>query len=113
MSEYAWICLNLHEWFLFYISLCYPLSTWTRDYIFHRLQKTRGCGLKENGAAFLTTQNFIFSLVAGSIWFNFCFRLNCFTSKYHIKFAIPLRAEGMQAFNLEMPAIKSRTTTKY
>ena len=84
MLEYVWICLNLPEWFLFYISpflhLFYnPLSIWTRDYLFEHLQESRRHSLKEHEAAFLKRHNLIIS--GGSIQFLFCFRLNIFTYK--------------------------------
>ena len=45
MPEYAWTCQNLLEWLLFYTSsfphLFYnPFFTWTRGYLFERLEVT-------------------------------------------------------------------------
>ena len=86
MPEYAGICVNMPEWLVFYISqfphfLNNPFFTRTRDYLFERLQKTRGNSLKEHEAVFLNRQYLIFSMAAGSVSFVFCFRLNIFTSK--------------------------------
>ena len=81
-----WICLNLPEWLLFYISpfphLFYnPFSTWTRGYLLEHLEETRGYSLKKHEAVFLKKKNLIFSLAAGSNSFVFCFKLNSFASK--------------------------------
>ena len=89
MPEYAWICLNLPKLLFFYIFLFFnffykPYYTWARVYLFDRLQETRGYSLKQHEAVFLKGQNFIFSIVAGSISFVSCFRLNVFTSKIQI-----------------------------
>ena len=86
MPEYAWICLDLPEWLLLYISpfphLFYNLfSTWALGYLFKRLQETRGYSLKDHEAVFLKRRNLIFSIAAGSISFVFCFRLNISSSK--------------------------------
>ena len=86
MREYAWICLDLSEWLLFYISP-FPhlfhnlLSTWTLSYLFEYLQQTRGYSLKEHKAAFLKREKLIFSIAAVSISFAFRFSLNIFLSK--------------------------------
>ena len=83
MSEYAGIYINMPKsaWMAFFIfSHCNPLSTWTRGYLFQRLHKTRTFSPEENEAVFLETKNLIFSRVAVSILFGFCFRLNIFTS---------------------------------
>ena len=76
-SKYArvtWICLNipeytinLPEYLLFYNSpfpyLFYnPFSTWTRGYLFERLQETRGYSLKEQEAVFLKRHSLNFSI---------------------------------------------------
>ena len=86
MREYSWICLNMPGWLLLYISafphlFCNAFSAWICDYLFERLQETRGYSLRKHEAAFLKRQNLIFSIVAGSISFVFCFRLNIFKSK--------------------------------
>ena len=65
IPEYAWICLNMPEWLLFYISpfphlFCNLLSTGTRDYLFERLQETRYYSLKDHEAFFLKRQNLTF-----------------------------------------------------
>ena len=79
MPEYAWICL-LND-FCFTFSHCNPLSAWRHGYLFQHLHETRSYSLKKYEAVFLTRQNLTFPLVAESIWFNFCFRINIFTSK--------------------------------
>ena len=60
----------------------------------------------------LTRQNLIFSIVAGSIWFHFCFRLNIFTTKIS-NLLLPLGVEGPRAMNLNISTLKSWTTTKH
>ena len=67
MSTYARIYLNVPELLLFYLS---PVTYFNEFY-----------SLKEHEAVFLKRQKLIFSVVAGCIWFAFCFRLNTFTSK--------------------------------
>ena len=49
--------------------------------------------LKEHEAVFLKMESYIFSIVAGSIWFGFCFRLNTFTSKIS-NLLLPIGAKG-------------------
>ena len=48
-----------------------------RGYSFQRLYETRNYSLKEHEAVFLNSQ----TLVAGSVWFVFCFGLDIFTNK--------------------------------
>ena len=61
--------------FTLHFTIFNPLSTLTRDNFFQRLHKTRSCSLKKHEAVFLTRQNLIFSVVAGSI-FDLIFILN-------------------------------------
>ena len=107
VPEYAWLCLNMPEYAWIYVNIpksvwtvfalhffhCNPLSTLTRDYLFQRLRKTRSYSLKEHETVFLTRQDLIFLVVAGSMWFNFCFRLIIFASKISI-FLLPFGTEG-------------------
>ena len=91
MPEYALICLNLPKLLLFYIfpffNLFYkPYSTWARVFLFDRLQETRGYSLKQREAVFLKRQNFIFPIVAGSISFISCFRLNILRFQFCVTF---------------------------
>ena len=72
MSKYAWISWNMCEYALicyngFYSTFihCNSLSTWTRDYLFQRLRKTRSYSLKKHEAIFLKRQNLIFWIVGG------------------------------------------------
>ena len=71
MPEYAWMCLNLHEWLLFYFLVVIPcLLERVATYYY------RGYSLKDYEVVFLfKRQNLIFSTIAGSIWF----RLNVFS----------------------------------
>ena len=77
MPKYAWICRNIRE----YAEICvnmpksvwrafalrFPVSpfvlqslpTWTRGYLFERLQDTRGYSLKEHEVVFLKRHNLI------------------------------------------------------
>ena len=82
MPEYVWIYLvcvkmPISAWIAFDLhSLhCNLLSTWMRGYLFRRLHETRR-NMKEHEAVFFIRKHFIFSTVARSIWFVFCFRLN-------------------------------------
>ena len=83
IPEYTWICLNLPD-FTFPHLFCNPFSTWTRRYLFERLQETRGYNLREHEAVSLKRQNLIFLIAAGSISFVFYFRLDIFASKIEI-----------------------------
>ena len=87
MLEYVWICLNLSEWLLLYIS---PLSTWTLDYLFQHLHKTRSYSLKEHGTVFLKRPKSKISYLL-----------------------LPVGVEGTGAVNLGISTIKSWTTTKH
>ena len=86
MSEGTWICLNLPEWLLFYISsfpllFFNPLSTRTRYYLFERLQETRGYSLKEDAwGCFLEETKF-----------DFLYRF----SQVRLKFAVTFRVWGV------------------
>ena len=89
IPEYVWIYLNMLEHrsiyllddFPFTFPHCNPLSNCRRGCLFQRLHENQNYILREYEAAFLMRQNLIFSLVAGSIWLNFCFRFNIFTTK--------------------------------
>ena len=88
--EYAWICLK-NSW----ICLIMPGSVWVA-FVFHVpvvitcllecivIYLNKVYSLKEHEAVFLRRQNLIYSVVAGSTWFVFCFRLNNFTSNIQI-----------------------------
>ena len=74
-----------------------------RSYLFQRLQKTRSFSLKENEAVFLETQNLMFSIVAVSILFRFCFRLNICTSMIS-NLLLPLGTKGCGGtVNIDIP----------
>ena len=60
IPKYIWICQNMYK----YICIC--LNGF--------------CFLKETQSVFLKRQYLIFSKVAESIWFVFCFRLNIFAN---------------------------------
>ena len=78
MPEYAGICLNG-----FYFTFPTVISCLLGLVVtfFQRLHDTRNYSVKEHEGVFLKRQNWIFSLVTGSISFNFCFRQNIFTNK--------------------------------
>ena len=78
MPKYIWMCLNCQNGFLFYISHCNHLSTWTQGCLFQDLPKTGSYRLKEHEVVFLYKIWFFFT-AAGSIWFAFCFRLKMLT----------------------------------
>ena len=103
MPDYSWKYLNILEydgkcmnvpksvWMAFllhfaHFTICFaiPFSTWTRGYLFEPIQETRDDSLKEDKAVFLKRKNLIFSIATGSISFDFCFRLNIFSSKFWI-----------------------------
>ena len=82
MPEYAGIFQNMLKsaWMAFVLFLhCNPLSTWTHGYLFHCLFETWSYSLKIFEAVFLKRQNLIISIIAGRIWYAFCFRQNIFT----------------------------------
>ena len=56
MRDYAWMCLNLSEWLLFYLHLSIVIPY-----------------LKEPYTVLLESKNLIFFIVAGSIWFYLLF----------------------------------------
>ena len=70
-------------------------------YLSQHLHKTRSFSLKENDAVFLETQNLIFSRVAASVLFGFCFRVNIFTCKIS-NLLLPLGSRGLGAVNLDI-----------
>ena len=65
MLKYAWICLNCLNGFCFMFSHSDPLSSWTCGSLFQRFQ--------ENWEFSWRDSLIFFSVVAGSIWFVFCF----------------------------------------
>ena len=107
-QEYAWICLNMLNYTG--ISLNMPKSDWIA-FVLHFLIAIP-CLLKHVGVVtyfnvysklevrhwgnmigcFLEDKKQVFSRVAWSIWFVFCFRLNIFTSKIS-NCLLPLGAE--------------------
>ena len=125
MPDYVWIYLNIPE----YTAICVnmPKSAWMA-FVLHfpiviscLLEHLIACfnvymKLKvivwRNTRLFLTRQNLISSVVAESIWFHFCFRLNIFTSK-NSNLLLPLGTEGPRAVNLDIPTVKSWTNTKH
>ena len=90
IPKYAWMCLNVPEWLLLFPH-CNPLSTWTGGYLFQYLSECKSYSLKDYQAVFVKRQNLLFSVIAGSIWFAFCFKLNIFT-RFYITFFNWLRA---------------------
>ena len=75
IPKYAWMCLNIPEWLLFFPH-CNPLSTWTGGYLFQYLSESKSYSLKDYQVVFVKRQNLLFSVIAGSIWFAFCFKIN-------------------------------------
>ena len=63
--------------------------------------------MRKNEAVFLKTQNSIFSIVAGSAWFVFCFRLNICT-RFQICCYL-LEPRGLGTVNLDRPLKSSKT----
>lgn len=90
MREHVFICLNS---FCFIFLHCNQLSNWTRGHLYQRLHKSRCFSIHENEPVFLGTQNLIFSIVAVSILFCFCFRLNILINKFS-NLMLTLGAEG-------------------
>ena len=109
MPEYAWIRANMprSSWMVFALHFPIAIPCLLGCVITYFNVYNRRYSLEENEAVFLTTQNFIFSIIAGSIWFNFCFRLNMFTSK------ISILLFPSEAVNHDTPTAKSSTTTKH
>ena len=66
------------------------MSIWTRGYLF---QHYRSFSLKETEVVFLETKNLVVFLVAASILFGFCFKLNVFTIKIS-NLLLPFGAKG-------------------
>ena len=81
--EYAWIylimaenmeiCVNMpkYAWLLFVLH--FPITVF--GYLFQCLLKNGSYCLKEHESVFRQRKFDFFSIVAGSIWFVFCFRL--------------------------------------
>lgn len=99
MPRYVWMYRSMREhvfiWlnsFCFIFLHCNQLSNWTRGYLYQRLHKSRCFSMHENEAVFLGTQNLIFTIVAVSILFCFCFRLNILINKFS-NLMLPLGAE--------------------
>ena len=61
MPDHVWKSLNMPKsaWtvFVLHFPICFKIPTWTRSYLFRRLQETRGYSLKEHEAVFLNRQN--------------------------------------------------------
>ena len=99
MSGYVWICLNMLKYAWIYLNLlngfCFTfthlfyntLSTWTRSYLFERLQETRGYSLKEHDSAFLKRQHLIFFFSRWKYLICFFFSDKIFL-KVRFKFAV-------------------------
>ena len=85
MPKYALMCPNPPEWLLYYFPIVIPCLLERVLTYFNIYTLTRSCSQRDYEAIFLKRQNMIFSIVAGSIWFAFCFRLNIFT-RFHITF---------------------------
>ena len=107
MPDYAWMCLNMPEYAGIYVNI--PKSTWMSfvlhapivipcllGYLFRRI-----FNLKEHEAVFLKRQNLMFSIVAGSNWFVFCFRLKIFLSRI-LKSFLPSRVQGTGTLGREL-----------
>ena len=120
MTKYVWICLNMLEYAGIYLlddfcvtfPLCNPLSTWMRGYLSQNLHETISCSLKEHEVVFLTRQNLIFYLVAGSI--NLIFVLDLIFLQIKSQICCYLwvsRRPG--ALNRDIPKIKRWTTIKH
>ena len=76
MPEYAKVCMNVPisaQMAFVLFTHSNPLSTWMYSNLFQCLYKTRSYSLMKYEAVFLRRQNFIFPIVAGSIWFVFLF----------------------------------------
>ena len=80
MSSYAGICLK-STWIAFALHCLIVISCLLECVITYFNVYWKIDSLKKHKAVFLTRQNLIFSIVAGIIWFNFCFRRNVFTSR--------------------------------
>ena len=79
MLKYAWMFLNLPEWLLLYFPI---VITWLFERVvtnFNFYTWTISYSLRYYKAVLLKRQNLILTIVAESIWFVFCFRLNVFT----------------------------------
>ena len=78
-SKYIWKCLN-NSWISLNVRRYVngTISAWMA-FVLH-FSIVIPC-LKEPKTVFLKRRNFSFSIVPGSIWFAFCFRLNIFTQK--------------------------------
>ena len=101
ISDCAWIYMILHKSvrsaFLlhnFIVILCLLELVVT---YFNKIYS-----LKEHKAIFLKKQNLIFSLVAGSICFVFCFKVTIFTSKIS-NLLILFSDEGAKYMNPNIP----------
>ena len=97
LAEYAGICVNMPNsaWMVFV--LCFPIVTHcllegvvTYFYVYTKLEVLVWRKIE---VVSLEKQNLIFSIVAVSILFGFCFRLSIFTSKIS-NFLLSLGAEG-------------------
>ena len=82
IPEHAEICVNvpnLPEWLLFCFPILIPRLLERMVTYFSVYTKLEGYIVKGYEAVFLKRQNLIFLVVAGSIWFVFCFGPNIFT----------------------------------
>ena len=107
MPEYVWICLIIPEYakicvnipksasivFVLHVPIVIP---YLLECMITYLSEVYS--LKEHEAVLLKRQNFNYPLVAGSIWFVICVKLNTFTSKI-LSMLLPIgqeRARGLQ-----------------
>ena len=109
MPEYPWTCqkcmnmpMSTRRAF-FYMSPIFFLHV----FIFFTCYFNKVYIVRKNEAVFLKTQNSIFSIVAGSAWFVFCFRLNICT-RFQICCYL-LEPRGLGTVNLDRPLKSSKT----
>ena len=121
MSEYSQICRNMPEcvnmsksnWMAFVLHfliviLCLLEHVVTYFNVYTKLEVIVWWNMR----LLFEETKLIFTVIAGSIWFNFYLKLNIFTSKIS-NLLLPLGAEGPRAVNLDISMIKSWTTTKH
>ena len=112
MPEYPWRCqkcMNMpmstrRAFFFFYMSpiIIHCLLEFLVTCYFNKVYI-----VKKHEAVFLKRQNSIFSIVAGSVWFVFCFRLNICT-RFQICCYL-LEPRGLGTVNLDRPIKSSKT----
>ena len=91
MPQYAWLCLNMLEHaraFVLRLPIVIPCLLERVVAYFNVYKKNRRIG-----AIFWRERVWLFSVVAGSIWFVFYFRLGLFTSETS-NLLFPLETEG-------------------